>query len=72
MSIASNSGDGPDVEELHSAGLDKLYLKLPAALCDPRAHAGVDGPTKGLSTVPAGLSQDHALPKMAEDGRAAR
>ena len=42
VSIGFTLGDGPDVEELHPAGLDKLNVELPAALCDPRAYAGVD------------------------------
>ena len=41
-----------------------------AAVCHPGADAGAHVPTQGVRAQPQGLSQNHALPKVAEDGRA--
>ena len=43
-----------------------------AAVCHPGADAGAHVPAQGVRAQPQGLPQNHALPEVAEDGRAAR
>ena len=50
----------------------KPFLLLFAAVCHPGADAGAHVPAQGVRAQPQGLPQNHALPEVAEDGRAAR
>ena len=43
-----------------------------SAVCHPGADAGAHVPAQGVRAQPQGLPQNHALPEVAEDGRAAR
>lgn len=43
-----------------------------AAVCHPGADAGAHVPAQGVRAQPQGLPQNHALPEVAEDGRAPR
>ena len=43
-----------------------------AAVCHPGADARAHVPAQGVRAQPQGLPQNHALPEVAEDGRAPR
>ena len=51
--------------------IDILFKPL-AAVCHPGADAGAHVPAQGVRAQPQGLPQNHALPEVAEDGRAPR
>ena len=47
-------------------------MTIVAAVRDPGADAGADVAPQGVRAVPPRLSQDHALPEVAADGRSTR
>ena len=49
-----------------------VEYSLIAAVCHPGADAGAHVPAQGVRAQPQGLPQNHALPEVAEDGRAPR